>query len=103
MSKRKEGASVSFTVIMGMMGCIDVPFNLCKRVSRESKAQATCRVKVAQDAFEFTPVILIRGFDAGGEKSNSRLDIPMDAGEKKKLGGSVMKSTSLFFGENLAS
>ena len=69
---------MSLAVIVGLVRCIDIPFDVCEGVGGKGEFEAACGKQVTKDTFEFSPVIFIRGFDTCGEESDGCLDIPSD-------------------------
>jgi len=70
---------VSLAVIVGLVRCIDIPFDVCEGVGGKGEFEAARGKQVTEDTFEFSPVIFIWSFDTGGEESDGCLDIPSDS------------------------
>ncbi len=69
---------MTLAIIMDSMGCINIPSEDRKRISRKGEFEKTCSEQVFEYALEFAPVILIRSFNTSGEKSSHYLDVPVD-------------------------
>ncbi len=57
---------MSPAVIVGLVGSIDIPDDVGKGVNAQAQVKAPGTVQVFENANQFSPVIMVRVFDAGG-------------------------------------
>ena len=76
-AKSKESTSVSATIIVNLVGRIDIPLKDREGVDSKSEFEIlSSATKIFQDAFQFgAPVIFVRVFHPGSEKCNCSLDV----------------------------
>ncbi len=87
-------------VVMSLVGAINIPQNMSEGVDAETKVQASGSVEVLEDTNQFTPVVVVRVLDSGGEEHDGSLDIfAHTSAEEKELCRGVVKVSGLLFGE----
>ncbi len=75
---------MTLAIIMDLMGCINIPSEDRNKISGKGEFEKTCSEQVFEYALEFAPVILIRGFDMSGEKSNRCLEMSRQTRDRKR-------------------
>ena len=79
---------------------VDPPSSQCERVCREDQGHVKGAVEILQEAFDFPPVIFVRGCDASGQERSGRLDVaPRASAQEKQLGDGVVEGSRLFLRE----
>ena len=88
---------MSLTIIMSLVGCINIPLYDGEGISRKTKFERFGTIEVFEDAFKFAPVIFIGSFDMNCNEGDCGLNITTCAIKKEKLSSSVMKRYGLLF------
>ena len=88
---------MSLTVIMSLVGCINIPLYDGEGISRKTKFKRFGTIEVFEDALKFAPVIFIGSFDMSCKEGDCGLNITVRTRKEEKLSSSVMKCYGLLF------